>query len=163
MSRVQWSIKTPIGKVFLVASAKGLQGLMWDKQSVPMADSLEGSAPEVKMLASAVKQLGEYFIGKRRDFELPIDVQGTEFQKKVWKELSKIPYGTTCSYSDIARRIKNARAVRAVGTANGRNPISIMVPCHRVIAADGTLGGYGGGLKIKTRLLALERPQSRNP
>lgn len=104
-----------------------------------------------------LKQLGEYFEGVREKFDLPFDVQGTPFQMQVWNQLSKIPYGETCSYRDIARKIKNAKAVRAVGTANGRNPLSIIVPCHRVIASNGSLGGYAGGVKLKTKLLSFEK------
>lgn len=157
MQQSQWCMKSKIGPIYLVASDKGLAGLLWDQQPIPMLKSLDGSEKESKILSLAVQQLEEYFCGKRKSFALPLDVSGTEFQQRVWKELSKIPYGQTCSYSDIARRIKNDKAVRAVGTANGRNPVSIIVPCHRVIAADGTLGGYGGGLDKKVKLLELEK------
>lgn len=153
---LQWLMKSKIGPLYLVASEKGLQGVHWKKQSAPMMKSLNGSSLQIKSLAQAVEQLEEYFSGKRKKFDLPLHFQGTEFQKKVWKQLSKIPYGKTYSYRDIARKIKNEKAVRAVGTANGKNPFCIIVPCHRVIAADGTLGGYTGGLKLKTRLLGLE-------
>ncbi len=152
----QWQMNSKIGTLFLVATEKGLKGAFWKKQSAPLLKSLSGSAPEIKFLAETEKQLNEYFAGKRKNFELTFDVDGTDFQKQVWKALAKIPYGKTCSYRDIAKKIKNEKAVRAVGTANGRNPLSIIVPCHRVIAADGTLGGYAGGLQKKKLLLSLE-------
>jgi len=157
MTALQWRMKTMIGPIYLVASSKGLRGVFWDQQDAPMAKSLAGESKETQMLAKAVQQLEEYFVGKRKKFSLSYDIGGTAFQQQVWNELSNIPYGETRSYKDIARAIKNPKAVRAVGTANGRNPLSIIVPCHRVIAADGTLGGYGGGLPIKTKLLKLEQ------
>jgi methylated-DNA-[protein]-cysteine S-methyltransferase len=103
-----------------------------------------------------VTQLEEYFSGQRRDFDLELAPQGTEFQLRVWNELTRIPYGTTISYGELARRLGNPDASRAVGTANGANPIPIVVPCHRVIGADGSLTGFGGGLKAKAALLELE-------
>ena len=127
------------------------------KQKVPMAKSLKSPEPAVRVLQKSVRQFGEYFAGKRKSFDLPQDVAGTPFQIKVWKELSKIPYGETCSYKTVAAAVKNSKAVRAVGSANGKNPLCIIVPCHRVIAHDGSLGGYSGGLDIKMRLLELER------
>lgn len=157
MNSAQYLLKSPIGPLYLVASDKGLQGIFWKKQSAPMAKSLTSTDPATKILSKTVKQLEEYFQGKRQSFDLPFDiVSGTPFQKSVWQQLSKIPYGKTVSYKDIAAKIKNPRAVRAVGSANGRNPLSIIVPCHRVIAANGKLGGYAGGLDIKTKLLKLE-------
>jgi len=152
MNRLQLKLNTLIGPLYLVASEEALYGVHWKKQSSPMGTN--------SILQQTVKELEEYFSGKRKLFEIPLSAQGTAFQKKVWSQLSKIPYGKTCSYRDIATRIQNEKAVRAVGTANGRNPISIIVPCHRVIAADGTLGGYAGGLKIKTILLELEKNHS---
>ena len=149
----QWCMKTPIGPLFLLASAKGLAGVYWQQRQVPMAEALS----EHPVLTEAVRQLGEYFAGLRREFDLPLDNPGTAFQKRVWAELARIPYGQTVSYGDVAQRIQQNKAVRAVGTANGRNPLSIIVPCHRVIAADGGLGGYSGGLNIKVQLLELER------
>lgn len=101
-------------------------------------------------------QLQEYFFGKRKTFDLPLAIEGTEFQIKVWKALSEIPYGTTCSYKDIAIKIGNCKASRAVGMANNKNPIPIIVPCHRVIGASGKLVGYAGGLNIKQKLLNVE-------
>lgn len=157
MKTAQFIYESPIGPLYLVASETALRALYFRKPKGLFVDSLKSSAPEVQVLALAVTQLEEYFTGARQDFDLPLEVEGTEFQTKVWNELKKIPYGKTYSYKELAKRVKNEKAVRAVGTANGRNPISIIVPCHRVIAADGTLGGYGGGLKIKTKLLEIER------
>ncbi len=108
-------------------------------------------------LRQAKRQLAEYFDGSRRDFDLPLSPDGTAFQCRVWEELRRIPYGETISYGELARRIGRPTASRAVGAANGKNPLAIVVPCHRVIGADGTLTGYGGGLPIKETLLALER------
>lgn len=165
MKTLQWMLKTEVGPLYLVASDQGLRAVIWKKRPDPMAESLDSQEPRVQILAKTVLQLREYFAGKRTEFDLPLDVEGTEFQKKVWTQLARIPYGKTVSYRDVARKIKNEKAVRAVGTANGRNPLSIVVPCHRVIAADGTLGGYAGGLPVKTRLLALEKsgPQIHSP
>lgn len=154
---IQFVMKSQVGPIYLVASERGLRGTFWTKQNVSTVRALEEESKPHKILRQAVKQLEEYFSGKRRLFDLPLDVQGTDFQKSVWLQLSKIPYGETCSYRDIAQRLKNDRAVRAVGTANGRNPLSIIVPCHRVIASDGTLAGYAGGLAIKAKLLAIEK------
>lgn len=146
-------MNSKIGRLYLVASEKGLQGVFWKKQPVPIK--------ETKILSTAVRQLEQYLDGKRKAFDLPLDVQGTAFQKLVWNELSRIPFGKTYSYKEIAAKIKNAKAFRAVGTANGKNPLCIIVPCHRVIAADGSLGGYSGGLATKTKLLGLEQKAAR--
>jgi methylated-DNA-[protein]-cysteine S-methyltransferase len=156
MTQKQWLVKTRVGALFLVASARGLQGAYLEKQAVPMAKHLVESDAIDRVLARASRQLEEYFAGKRKEFELDFDVRGTAFQKKVWTQLSLIPFGQTCSYSDIAKKIKSPKAARAVGSANGKNPLCIIVPCHRVIAADGSLGGYSGGLDIKRKLLDME-------
>jgi len=111
---------------------------------------------ETPLVRKAAKQMTEYFAGKRRDFDLPLEFGGTDFQKKVWAALLTIPYGETRSYGEIASQIENPKAFRAVGMANNRNPIAIVCPCHRVIGADGSLVGYGGGLRTKEYLLALE-------
>lgn len=110
-----------------------------------------------KLSDKAYKQLNEYFEGKRKEFDLPLKLEGTKFQKQVWRELTKIPYGQTRSYKDIALAIANPKAVRAVGMANNKNPISIVIPCHRVIGSNGDLIGYAGGLEIKKELLNLEK------
>lgn len=112
---------------------------------------------ETALLKEAIKQLEEYFEGKRNFFDLPLNPEGTEFQKKVWNALKEIPFGETRSYGEIAKKIGNEKAARAVGMANNRNPISIIIPCHRVIGANGKLVGYGGGLDIKEKLLEVEK------
>lgn len=154
---IQYKMSSPIGSLYLVASSKGLKGIFFQKQNLKMVTTLSNQIPEEKNLASAARQLAEYFAGKRTQFSMTFDVSGTEFQKKVWSQLQKIPYGETKSYFEIARAINNPKAVRAVGTANGKNPLGIVVPCHRVIAKDGTLGGYAGGLRRKKHLLSLEK------
>jgi len=111
---------------------------------------------DARACATAATQLREYFAGKRRDFDLPLAPNGTVFQQRVWQALRAIPYGTLRSYGDVARAIGQPLAVRAVGQANGRNPLPIVIPCHRVIASDGSIGGYSGGLTVKHQLLALE-------
>ena len=116
-------------------------------------DAVSESTP---LLAETIRQLEEYFAGKRHDFDLPLAPQGTPFQQRVWTALRQIPYGTTASYGQIAAAIGNPKASRAVGMANNRNPIAVIIPCHRVIGADGSLVGYGGGLPIKKQLLELE-------
>jgi len=122
---------------------------------VLFTDEKESGKPSA-LSELAASQLTEYFSGKRKDFDLPLEPQGTEFRKKVWSALTEIPYGETRSYKDIAERIGNPKACRAVGGANNKNPISIIIPCHRVVGADGSLVGYGGGLDKKTMLLDLE-------
>jgi len=122
---------------------------------VEQQDEPYGSTP---LLQQAKQQLTDYFEQKRKTFDLPLAPAGTKFQRNVWRELRAIPYGVTCSYADIAKRLNNPNAVRAVGSANGKNPISIIVPCHRVIGTNGTLTGYAGGLQRKAFLLLLENP-----
>lgn len=156
--RNELRIDTPVGRLRLVASDKGLQAIEVGRGSGKGA-STEITAPDKKAgiyLASAKKQLDEYFSGKRTKFDVALDLQGTEFQVRAWKALCRIPYGKTISYGQQAKSIQNPKAFRAVGSANGRNPIPIIVPCHRVIAGDGTLGGYSSGLKMKEQLLDLE-------
>jgi methylated-DNA-[protein]-cysteine S-methyltransferase len=147
------SIVTPMGPLYLVASEKGLSGVFWRKPELPENTP---TAKAATFLDQAEAELMEYLAGKRRKFSVALDVSGTEFQKRVWHQLRQIPFGQTVSYREIAQRLGQPKAVRAVGTANGRNPVSVIVPCHRVIAADGTLGGYSGGLSRKTRLLGIE-------
>jgi methylated-DNA-[protein]-cysteine S-methyltransferase len=157
MSQVQWKMESKIGPLYLVASELGLQGIFWNQQGSHLLKSFKGAEDEVIILKKAVTELEEYLSGNRRKFSLPFDLKGTPFQKRVWEQLMKIPYGKTCSYQEIARQIKNEKAIRAVGSANGKNPLCIVIPCHRVIASNGTLGGYSGGLEIKEKLLELER------
>lgn len=155
MSKSQVKIESKIGPLYLVGSEKGLQGVFWKKQNVPIASGKDGAIETLLKKSSA--QIEEYLNGKRKKFELPLNAEGTEFQKKVWEELRKIPYGETRSYKEVAVALKNANASRAVGTANGQNPLSLIVPCHRVISSDGSMGGYAGGLDIKGMLLELEK------
>ncbi len=160
MKLAQWHMLSPIGSLYLVASDQGLQGVFWGPQSAPLVNSIEGNEPAILILAQAERELSEYFAGSRKDFHIPLEIKGTPFQKTVWSELQKIPYGKTTSYKDIAQKVSSEKAVRAVGTANGRNPLSIIVPCHRVIASNGTLSGYAGGVNIKETLLRLEQSLS---
>jgi methylated-DNA-[protein]-cysteine S-methyltransferase len=149
-------VESPIGRLLLTSDGTALTGLYMEPSR--KAQSTDGWVQDaaVKPLAEAVRQLGEYFAGSRREFDLPLRLNGTLFQTRVWRELTEIPYGTTWSYGELAKRIDKPSASRAVGLANGRNPISILVPCHRVIGADGSLTGYGGGLDRKRWLLAHE-------
>ncbi len=133
------------------ASGRGLSG--WLRSCMPNARCVEGFAPN----REAIRQLQEYLEGKRTAFDLALDLRGTVFQLEVWSALRDIPYGETRSYAQQAVVVGRPRAVRAVGTANGANPLSLVVPCHRVIASGGKLGGYGGGLELKARLLAMEQ------
>lgn len=157
MYKLQKKIDTTIGPLYLEASYLGLHGIHWTAQpAVPMVESINSEKLEIKILLKTEQQLNEYFSGKRQDFDLPMAIEGTEFQKLVWAQLLRIPYGVTKSYKDIAIALNKPGASRAVGNANSQNPFSIIIPCHRVIAADGSLGGYAGGLDIKTKLLAIE-------
>ena len=146
-------LDTPIGLLRLVSDGSHLlQVEFQDRYQTSPKDELREDA----VLKACALQLSQYFAGERDGFELPLNAAGTEFQLAVWSALSKIPFGETRSYGDIAREIGRPTAVRAVGAANGRNPIPIIVPCHRVIGSDGSLTGFAGGLDIKTKLLELE-------
>lgn len=160
MAQVQYLKDSEIGPLYLVASEKGLRGIFWKRQAAPLVTQLEGTSPEMINLSLAARELSEYLTGKRKHFNVALDVEGTDFQQKVWEELRRIPYGRTISYKELALRVSTA-GVRAVGTANGRNPLCIIVPCHRVIGSDGGLGGYSGGLDMKKRLLAIEQGDSQ--
>jgi len=147
-------MSSPVGLLRLAASERGLRRLHfgeWDEIS-ETEDWIESS----EVLSPYIGQLQAYFAGDLRDFTFPLDLVGTEFQKKCWRALCHIPYGRTCTYADLAREVGSPKSFRAVGQANHRNPIAIVVPCHRVIGADGTLTGYGGGLRVKEILLRLE-------
>ncbi len=157
MNLIQYIMKTKLCPLYLVASPKGLEGIFFDEQDAPMINKLNPISLAEIFLIDAVKQLEEYFSGKRRTFNLEFNFVGTSFQKKVWQALIKIPFGQTVSYKEIAKRIHHPKAVRAVGTANGANPFCIVVPCHRVISSDGSMGGFGGGIALKEKLLELER------
>jgi methylated-DNA-[protein]-cysteine S-methyltransferase len=148
---------SPIGRLLLRSDGEVLTGLYMDVPDRPVC-GIETWTQNAAIgpLPDTIGQLGEYFLGKRRDFDLPMRLDGTEFQRGVWQVLTEIPYGVTWSYGQLARRIGNPNASRAVGLANGRNPVSILVPCHRVIGADGSLTGYGGGVERKRWLLAHE-------
>jgi methylated-DNA-[protein]-cysteine S-methyltransferase len=150
-------INSPVGRIKLIASDKAFVGVFWEREDsdrVPFEDLEENN--DHPLLLEAEKQLEEYFLEKRKVFTMPLEMRGTDFQKKVWTELLKIPFGETRTYGDIARKLGDIKAVRAVGAANGKNPISIIVPCHRVIGASGKLVGFGGGLENKAKLLELE-------
>jgi methylated-DNA-[protein]-cysteine S-methyltransferase len=150
---------SPVGRLKLVATDAGLAGVLWEKER-PHRVRLHIEAEDNGhfVLVEAERQLEEYFDGHRKEFALKLEFTGTAFQRKVWNALLTIPFGETRSYGQIARQIGNPNAVRAVGAANGRNPISIVMPCHRVVGATGKLVGFGGGLDAKAHLLALERP-----
>ncbi|WP_447903297.1 methylated-DNA--[protein]-cysteine S-methyltransferase [Pseudomonas serbica] len=158
------TLASPVGELKLVAKGSRLAAILWENDKPgrvrlgPMSE-----APDNEVLQRTAQQLGEYFAGTRQTFELELDFAGTEFQKKVWMALLTIPFGETRSYSQIAAQIGNPSAVRAVGAANGRNPISIVAPCHRVIGASGQLTGFAGGLEAKQTLLSLESHTPRLP
>jgi O-6-methylguanine DNA methyltransferase len=162
------TFESPIGPLFLAASDKGLVALEFDarlpgQQTIrPNPRDLRAESNKISFAESSTKlsrytgELDQYFDGQRREFSFPLDLRGTEFQLACWRALLDIPYGETRSYADIARAVGRPQGSRAVGMANNRNPVAIVVPCHRVIASDGTLCGYGGGLDIKRKLLELE-------
>jgi methylated-DNA-[protein]-cysteine S-methyltransferase len=147
-------IASPVGKLRLVASEKGLVAIDVRSNTAHLETSQNASAQAI--LEKTKQQLDQYFAGKRTSFDVALDLVGTEFQVKAWRALCRIPFGKTISYGQQAANIKKPKAFRAVGSANGKNPIPIIVPCHRVVASDGTLGGYSLGLKMKKQLLALE-------
>jgi len=161
-------LNSPVGPLFLAASEKGLVALEFDsrlpgQQTIrPNPRDLRSESQTVRFedspgsLSFYVREIEEYFAGARRQFSFPLDLRGTPFQLKCWQELLRIPYGETRTYADIARAVDRPQGFRAVGMANNRNPIAIVVPCHRVIASDGSLCGYGGGLEVKRKLLQLE-------
>ena len=149
---------SPVGTLKLVANETALVAVLWENENpkrVRLAELVEQA--DHPILLETQKQLTEYFAGKRQQFDLPLDFAGTEFQHKVWQALLSIPFGETRSYRDIAEQIGNVKAVRAVGAANGKNPISIIAPCHRVVGANGKLVGFAGGLHNKDILLRLEK------
>ena len=148
--------ESAIGPLFLAASNKGLVRLEFEARMQKLNPRTIQLRESKSTLEPYVRELCEYFGGERRQFSFPLDLRGTEFQLACWHALLQIPYGETCSYRDIARAIEHPQAFRAVGMANNRNPIAIVVPCHRVIASSGSLCGYGGGLDLKRKLLDLE-------
>ena len=145
---------SPVGVLTIITSSQGLHAILWQHEKI--TDNFTRSSTE-KTIVKTKQQLAEYFDGKRKTFDLTLVLGGTDFQIQVWQQLLKIPYGETISYGEQAKRIGDKNKARAVGMANGQNPISIVVPCHRVIGANGTLTGFGGGLDNKAYLLDLER------
>jgi methylated-DNA-[protein]-cysteine S-methyltransferase len=156
---IEWTEFEAASGVVLRVSAGpgGLRSIEINPRRAPTGNRNDAN----RLLVDAVAQLRDYFSGRRKSFELPLDPQGTEFQQKVWKALMDIPYGETRNYREIATAVGSPRAMRAVGAANGRNPLPIIVPCHRVIGADGKLVGYAGGLTVKKLLLELEVKQAK--
>jgi len=152
------TIESPVGPLLLAGDSHGLRTL-----SFANSKRAERVHPDWKQdeaqFKEVIRQLRAYFSGKLRDFDIPLALEGTEFQLSVWHELLRIPYGETTSYGQLAKKIGNPKAMRAVGLANGMNPVAIIVPCHRVIGSDGSLTGFGGGLPTKKKLLALESAQ----
>jgi len=161
-------IQSPVGPLFLAASSRGLVAVEFD-QRLPGQQTIRPNPRDLRSESKAVRfeesasalrpfvtELEEYFAGRRRQFDFPLDLRGTDFQLACWQALIAIPYGETRTYADIARAVARPQGFRAVGMANNRNPLAIVVPCHRVIASDGTLCGYGGGLDVKRKLLELE-------
>jgi O-6-methylguanine DNA methyltransferase len=166
VSTLHWSsVPGPRGSCVVMSTAAGIcwlgtpgtppgAGLSWVRGKLAFEHAIQDVS--IEPLRLAIDELGRYFAGERVQFTCPLDLRGTPFQLLVWNALTRIPYGETCSYTEIAREIGHPRAVRAVGAANGANPIAIVVPCHRVIGSNGSLTGYGGGLPTKAWLLALE-------
>lgn len=161
MSYVFTAFQSPVGELKLVASDQGLMAILWANDNpnrVPLGSMKRDDANPV--LIQTRLQLEQYFAGKRQRFVLPLNFVGTDFQKLVWQSLLTIPFGETRSYGQIAQHIGKPKAARAVGTANGRNPISIVIPCHRVIGSNGELTGFAGGLKAKAYLIEIENPET---
>ncbi len=154
MALVKRTVSSPLGPLTLVASDSGLREIRFAGEGFDVIDAREGDSP---VLSRATEQLAEYFAGTRRSFDLPLEPQGTPFQMSVWKVIEGIAYGETISYGEEARRLGDAKKSRAVGAANGRNPLPIVVPCHRIIGSDGSLTGYSGGIEKKVWLLDHER------
>ena len=159
MTATYHDFKTPIGTLRLVGTGDSIDRIDLPNRAAEPPDPAwtpsNGALPAA--LAKAKRQIEEYFAGSRREFDLPLGLEGTDFQRRVWAELRRIPFGETISYGELAGRIGKPTASRAVGAANGCNPAPVVVPCHRVVSHDGTLGGYGGGLPTKQALLDMER------
>ena len=152
-------IETPIGKLLIAGDAESVRHIRFPEKGAPASPDAGWIEGAIGPLRETARQLNEYFEGRRKDFDLPLLPEGTQFQKSVWRKLQDIPYGQTISYGELARRVGNPKASRAVGAANGQNPIPIVIPCHRVIGANGKLTGFGGGLPTKEALLGLESRQ----
>lgn len=155
-------VESPIGKLKLVASEQGLVAILWENDR-PRRVVLDNPVanPQQRILQQTESELKEYFAGKRREFTVPLDMRGTPFQKQVWEALLGIPYGETRTYGQLANQLGNPKATRAVGAANGRNPVAIIAPCHRVVGFSGKLTGFAGGLEAKAHLLNLEGHDDR--
>ncbi|WP_100065367.1 methylated-DNA--[protein]-cysteine S-methyltransferase [Miniphocaeibacter massiliensis] len=153
--KAYYKYKTEFGEIYIAEEKGYITDIKKEK-------NFDGKLEETKLIKDTYKQIKEYFMGKRKSFSIPLKPKGTEFQKKVWESLLKIPYGETRSYKDIAKDIGNEKASRAVGGANNKNPIFIIIPCHRVIGASGNLVGYGGGIKMKEKLLQLEKTKNED-
>lgn len=147
-------MSSPLGKLWILADDKALLALTWNREDLKSWPQAQKAA--TPLLKKAQKQLQEYFEGQRKNFDLPLAPLGTEFQQKAWRQLTRIPFGQTLSYAEQAEKMGKPKAVRAVGSANGRNPLPILVPCHRVIGRSGHLTGYAGGLARKRLLLEIE-------
>jgi methylated-DNA-[protein]-cysteine S-methyltransferase len=163
MSLFYKTMNSPVGELKLVASEKALVAVLWE-QDDPLRVRLGEAAvrPSHPILDRAEEELNRYFAGTLTQFSVPIDLRGTPFQVQVWEALLAIPFGQTRTYGELAKQLGNPQASRAVGAANGKNPISIIVPCHRVIGSTGKLTGFAGGLETKAQLLDLEKPKKRN-
>ena len=159
MNTCYTTFQSPLGTMTLQANQNGLLGAWFETQTTQPKELGQYSETDV-ILNDAIVQLNEYFSGERKVFELPLAAKGTPFQQQVWQALTKIPFGETWSYQQIADEIGNPKAVRAVGLANGKNPISVVVPCHRVIGKNGKLTGYAGGVERKAKLLELEKTEN---
>jgi methylated-DNA-[protein]-cysteine S-methyltransferase len=154
-------LETPIGTLLIAGDVDAIRFIGFPKSGKAQQPEPDWRLSTRGAVGEAIRQLKEYFAGRRSEFDLPLAPEGTEFQREVWKRLQEIPYGETISYGELARRIGNPNASRAVGAANGSNPLPIVIPCHRVIGANGKLTGFGGGLPTKEALLALEARQLR--
>jgi methylated-DNA-[protein]-cysteine S-methyltransferase len=152
-------LETPIGTLLIAGDDESVRRIDFPKDGKARTPQPDWTESQKGPVGKAVKQLREYFAGKRADFDLPLAPDGTEFQRTVWRNLQDIPYGETISYGELAKRVGNPKASRAVGAANGQNPIPIVIPCHRVIGSTGKLTGFGGGLPTKEALLTLETKQ----
>ncbi|MES2962574.1 MAG: methylated-DNA--[protein]-cysteine S-methyltransferase [Bdellovibrionota bacterium] len=157
MSLFEFAVKSPVGRLRIIGGDEGLRAILWpDDDPARVKFEIAPKKSSTPLLLDVASQLEEYFAGRRSEFDVELDFRGTDFQRSVWKELSRIGYGRTTSYGELAKRVGRPTGARAVGAAVGRNPISIVVPCHRVIGASGKLTGFAGGLGAKTHLLELE-------
>lgn len=151
------SIESPVGTLTAVATDQGLRAVLWPEDERVGFESEPVEAADHPVLDAVASQLGQYFAGERFEFDVPLDLRGTDFQMAVWRALAEIPFGETSTYGDQAHRIGRPKAARAVGAANGQNPVSIVLPCHRIVGKDGSLTGFAGGLDTKRFLLDHER------